>query len=224
MKNQIRAHIERNLKRKGASADHGEFASVLDHLTEEAEKEYDRLSASGKTDLESYRGAMEKIADESKRASVFLRPSEDAEGGEENAGAKKEGSDTLSAIEQTAHSVLWLLTIAAYLTVSLIFGHWEVTWLMFLSAAAGSIIIDIVFNMNRGHSLLDEWDNMVGVLWIVIVAVYFLVSFFTGKWAITWLIFIGGVILSVILDTVKSTLVKAAKKEDAENGGGENDE
>ena len=217
MREQIRSQVERNLVRKGASQNSALFRELADRLAGTAEEEYDRLSASGKTDVEAYRGAMQKISDESDKAAAALKgaggEATDKEKAESAQKEKKE--DSLSPIESAAHAVLWLLTVAAYLTVSFIFGHWNMTWLLFLTAAAGSVVIDVIFDMNRGHTLAEEWDNIVGIVWLGIVFIYFLISFLTGAWAITWAIFIAGAAISVILDAVKKSIIKNAAQNDA---------
>ena len=73
MKDKLRDHIERNLVRRGASKDSGEFVGIVDRLTGAAEEEYDRIVASGRTDLEAYRGAVEKVMPELNRSTVLLK-------------------------------------------------------------------------------------------------------------------------------------------------------
>ena len=232
MKEQIRSHVERNLIRKGAGADPQTLSAAVGRIASQAEAEYDRLVAGGKTDLEAYRGAMESVSEETEQAAATIKGSaqESEEAAEDKKGKKdkKEDAgekDTLSPVEQTAHAVLWLLTVAAYLAVSIIFGHWNATWLLFLSAAAGSIVIDVVFDINRGHTIVEEWDNVVGIVWLAVIFIYFAVSFLTKAWGITWVIFIGGVALTIILDNVKKALVRrSAQNADGADGGSDDEE
>ena len=139
MKDKLRDHIERNLIRRGAPKDAGEFLGIVDRLTSAAEEEYDRIVASGKTDLEAYRGAVEKVTPELNRSVVFLKGVGGESDGGESKNEKSEEKDpekeAISALESAAHAVLWLVTVAAYFAISFIFGHWNVTWIIFLSAA-----------------------------------------------------------------------------------------
>ena len=228
MKDKLRDHIERNLIRRGASKDAGEFLGIVDRLTAAAEEEYDRIAASGKTDLEAYRGAVEKVMPELTRSAVFLNGTvgeADGSASEDEKDAEKDPEkEAISALESTAHAVLWLITVAAYFAVSFIFGHWNITWLMFLSAAAGSVVINMVFALNRGRTIVDEWDNLNGIVWLVTIGIYFLVSFLTGKWAFTWLIFIAAIAASVILDAVKKTMVRSQGGDNSQDGGEGSDE
>ncbi|MBQ6263722.1 MAG: hypothetical protein IJK58_09430 [Clostridia bacterium] len=228
MKDKLRDHIERNLIRRGASKDAGEFLGIVDRLTAAAEEEYDRIAASGKTDLEAYRGAVEKVMPELNRSAVFLNGTvgeADGSASEDEKDAEKDPEkEAISALESTAHAVLWLITVAAYFAVSFIFGHWNITWLMFLSAAAGSVVINMVFALNRGRTIVDEWDNLNGIVWLVTIGIYFLVSFLTGKWAFTWLIFIAAIAASVILDAVKKTMVRSQGGDNSQDGGEGSDE
>lgn len=228
MKDKLRDHIERNLVRRGASKDAGEFAGIVDRLTGEAEAEYDRIVASGRTDLEAYRGAVEKVMPELNRSVVLLKGTgggTDADGSSDKKEEEKDPEkEAISALESTAHAVLWLVTVAAYFAISFIFGHWNITWIMFLSAAAGSVVINMVFALNRGRTIVDEWDNLNGIVWLLTIGVYFLVSFLTGKWAFTWLIFIAAIAATVILDAVKKTLVRSQGGDSSQDGGEGSDE
>ena len=222
MKDKLRDHIERSLLRRGALKDAAQFGETVDRLTGAAGDEYDRIIAAGKTDLEAYRGAVEKVTPELNRSVAFLKGTENGNGGADSVGAPPEKEkdpekEAISTLESTAHAVLWLVTVIAYFAVSFIFGHWNITWIMFLSAAAGSVVIDMVFSINRGKTILHEWDNLTEIVWLLTIAVYFLVSFLTGKWAYTWLIFIAAIAATVILDAVKKTLVRSRGGDSAEN-------
>ena len=225
MKDKLRDHIERSLIRRGAPKSAASFGEIVDRLTAAAEEEYDRIAASGRTDLEAYRGAVEKVTPELERSVDLLKG--DGKAAAEESGKEEEKDpekEAISALESTAHAVLWLVTVAAYFAISFIFGHWNITWIMFLSAAAGSVVINMVFALNRGHTIVDEWDNLNGIVWLVTIGVYFLVSFLTGKWAFTWLIFIAAIAASVILDAVKKTLVRSQGGESTQDGGEGSDE
>ncbi len=233
MKDKLRDHIERNLIRRGASKDADEFSGIVDRLTGEAEAEYDRVVASGKTDLEAYRGAVEKVMPELNRSAVLLK-GVDGKDGNEGENEKPEKKDpekeAISTLETAAHAVLWLVTVVAYFLISFIFKRWDITWIIFLSAAAGSVVINMVFALNKGRTIIDEWDNLSGIVWLITIGIYFLVSFLTGKWAFTWLIFIAAIAASVILDAVKKGLIRSKSTdgpqdgERSQNGGEESDE
>jgi hypothetical protein len=153
-------------------------------------------------------------------------------GGSKDEGEKEDGKkeekdpekETISALESAAHAILWLVTVVAYFAISFIFKRWDLTWLMFLSAAAGSVVINMVFALNRGRTIVDEWDNLNGIVWLLTIGVYFLVSILTGKWAFTWLIFIAAIAASVILDAVKKTMVRSQGGDSSQDGGEGSDE
>ena len=227
MKDKLRDHIERNLIRRGAPKDAARFSETVDRLTGAAEEEYDRIVSSGRTDLEAYRGATEKITPELDGSAALLKGVA-KEGGTEIKDEKNEEKDpekeAISAIETTAHAVLWLVTVIAYFVLSFISKRWDITWIIFLSAAAGSVVINMIFALNRGRTIVDEWDNLNGIVWLTVIGVYFLVSFLTGKWAFTWLIFIAAIAASFILDAVKKTIVRSSGGETSEDGGEGSDE
>ncbi|MBR6914814.1 MAG: hypothetical protein IKN36_00500, partial [Clostridia bacterium] len=132
MKDKLRDHIERSLLRRGALKDAAQFGETVDRLTGAAGDEYDRIIAAGKTDLEAYRGAVEKVTPELNRSVAFLKGTENGNGGADSVGAPAEKEkdpekEAISTLESTAHAVLWLVTVIAYFAVSFIFGHWNIT-------------------------------------------------------------------------------------------------
>ncbi len=54
-------------------------------------------------------------------------------------------------------------------------------------------------------------DALESAFWLIVVAIYLLVSFSTGAWHLTWLIFIGGAAISTLLDLLLQIF---SKKED----------
>lgn len=92
-------------------------------------------------------------------------------------------------------SVLWLTVVIAYLCVSIVTGLWHYTWLMFIGAAA----IQCLFATITAKSLGEKQSAIGGCVWLLIVFAYILVSLLTGRWDITWIIFIFGIALHSVV-------------------------
>lgn len=92
-------------------------------------------------------------------------------------------------------SVLWLTVVIAYLCISIVTKLWAYTWLMFVGAAAIQCLIAAV----TGKGLSEKQAAIGGFVWLLIVLAYVLVSLLTGRWDITWIIFIFGIALHSVV-------------------------
>lgn len=92
-------------------------------------------------------------------------------------------------------SVLWLTVVIAYLCISIVTKLWAYTWLMFVGAAAIQCLIAAV----TGKGLSEKQAAIGGFTWLLIVLAYVLVSIFTARWDITWIIFIFGIALHSVV-------------------------
>lgn len=92
-------------------------------------------------------------------------------------------------------SVLWLTVVIAYLCISIVTKLWAYTWLMFVGAAAIQCLIAAV----TGKGLSEKQAAIGGFTWLLIVLAYVLVSIFTTRWDITWIIFIFGIALHSVV-------------------------
>ena len=97
------------------------------------------------------------------------------------------------------NSVLWLGTVILYFLISMNFGHWHFTWLMFVSASVGSVIIDMLVSMEEGNRKA-ALEHLHGILWLCSVIVYFVFSFTFGRWGTSWLIFPAAALVSILLN------------------------
>lgn len=52
-------------------------------------------------------------------------------------------------LRKTVSSVLWMVTILAYLAISFLTMRWEITWLIFLIAIAADHILEALFDLNE---------------------------------------------------------------------------
>lgn len=82
-----------------------------------------------------------------------------------------------------ASSSMWSLIVVIYFLVSFLWGHWHLTWMLFLAGAALQCCITAwYYPKSRAKSLT-------GAAWCLVVIAYISLSFATFAWHITWIIF-----------------------------------
>lgn len=104
-------------------------------------------------------------------------------------------------------SALWIITVAAYFLISFAFGGWHITWVIFLIATAISNMLRAAFGFTTFYKALTS------ALWVLATAMYFIISFATGAWHISWLIFLFATVISNVLRAVfgRSSLQRVLK-------------
>ncbi len=172
-----------------------------DELAAEVEAEYERRVASGMAQIDAYKAVLANID----KIEALLRelPETEAEQAERRERmSRKEWNKKLSAVQGRLQSLWWLLTVIFYFWYSFTFGDWHLSWLTFLSSSIGSIIIDMLFDYNKGVPKKKVFGRLHGILWLAVVIAYFLISFASGDWHITWLIFIFGAVIESIVGVI----------------------
>lgn len=91
----------------------------------------------------------------------------------------------------------WLIIVAMYFLFSALTGMWYLSWVVFILGAAAMEIIKAALlregpNDQPGMYLERRRAAWVSALWLIIAALYFILSFATGAWYISWIIFIIG--------------------------------
>ncbi|MGN1345785.1 MAG: hypothetical protein ACI4V1_03310 [Eubacteriales bacterium] len=197
MKKELKKKIASICEEIGTAA----AAEQIDKLAERVDEEFERRVAEGKSELEAYREILSNV-DKIREMLESLPKTE-----EENEKKKREkNAKKVKAVLDSIEGCMWLLTVVAYFVISFTFGHWHMTWLIFLSSAIGSILLDMLRKYNRGVPLEKVMDQeLSGVLWLAIVIIYFLYSFTVGgmAWSYSWLIFILGAVIEVIRDGIR---------------------
>lgn len=173
-------------------------AEKIDELADEISAAFDKKVSDGQSELDAYRELLADVDKIREMLKSLPETEEEAEQKEREKNAKK-----VNALLDTIETCMWLLTPVLYLAVSFLFGHWHMTWLMFLSSAIGSVLFDMLRKYNKGI----PFDKVMhkefsGVLWLGIVITYFLYSFTVGgwAWAYSWLIFPLGAVIEIIRD------------------------
>lgn len=129
-------------------------------------------------------------------------------------GAKKSGSrekedddKPKSELGKSISGLIWAIGLAVYLIVSFLTMAWHITWVIFpLLGAVNALACALIPSENptaaqRNNRLKKGINSMI---WALGLALYFIISFATFAWYITWLIFpiIGAVqgLVGAILD------------------------
>lgn len=99
------------------------------------------------------------------------------------------------------NAALWCIMVAAYFIVSFFTMKWYITWVMFLIAAAATSLISLIFCGNDKKKIVGAIQ---GAFWCLVVAAYFMISFRTFAWHITWIIFLIGGAVSSLIDLITS--------------------
>ena len=112
-----------------------------------------------------------------------------------------------SELGKSVSSLIWAVGLAVYLIVSFLTGAWHITWVIFpILGAVNALVCALIPAENptalRRNSSLKKGIN--SMIWAIGLALYFIISFATMAWHITWLIFpiIGAVqgLVRAILD------------------------
>ena len=112
-----------------------------------------------------------------------------------------------SALGKSVSSLIWAIGLAVYLILSFLTGAWHITWVIFpILGAINALVCALIPAENptalRRNSSLKKGIN--SMIWAIGLALYFIISFATMAWHITWLIFpiIGAVqgLVRAILD------------------------
>ena len=125
-----------------------------------------------------------------------------------NSSNKKEDDDEpKSELGKSVSSLIWAVGLAVYLIVSFLTMAWHITWVIFpilgaINALACALIPAESPTAAQRNNRLRKGIN--GMIWAIGLALYFIISFATMAWYITWVIFpiIGAVqgLVRAILD------------------------
>ena len=176
----------------------------LDDVTRIMNDQYDKIVESGKTELDAYRAL---LADTEKIREMFnsIPKSEQKRNpqGESEKSSRKKKNKKEKGILDTIETSMWLLIVIFYFLFSMRFGHWNLSWLVFLWGSIGSVLIGMVKKYNRGESLRRTMKKGISkIMWLYIVIIYFAGSFIFGGWAVSWVIFLVGALAEVILNAI----------------------
>ncbi len=109
-------------------------------------------------------------------------------------------------------SLLWPIVVCVYLLYSFFVpGAWWYSWDIFIFAAAGSSLFRFFTVKSNRKARRSALSNFV---WTSTVAIYFVVSFLTDRWDVSWMIFVLAIAVSGIADTLAFPEVDDDDEED----------
>lgn len=122
----------------------------------------------------------------------------------------------IKAIKNAAIAVMWLLIVFFYFVISYP-NRFEFTWLIFILGAALTVGLNMVGNVIR-ISRNDDTESRIkllkkirsgvtAIMWLAIVFFYFMISFNSRGWGISWLIFILGAAAQIVVNTIFKVLI-----------------
>lgn len=210
MNERIKAHVEQLFL---GSAHTRQAADVKEELLANLQAKYEDMLNSGKSEDEAFNSAVSGIGDI--RSLLGETPQYDTH----QVSVKRQTSGVLKAVAIT----IMIFSIIPTIVLSEIFGN---TWLEFLAPitflsviAVGVGILIYAFSIGpkkyvKGDdTFVEEYKEKVSgnnrdarlkravssTLWTAIVALYFILSFMTGAWHVTWMIFIIGALVQNII-------------------------
>ena len=105
---------------------------------------------------------------------------------------RAEADEPKTALGKSISAFVWAIGLAVYLTVSFLTGAWHVSWVIFPILGAISNLICALLpaeNPLDGQQKRQLRKRTCDLIWAVGLAVYFLLSFATMAWYITWVVF-----------------------------------
>lgn len=105
---------------------------------------------------------------------------------------KEDSDEPKSEMGKSVSSLIWAIGLAVYLVLSFLTGAWHITWVIFpILGAVNALVCAMIPAENptalRRNSSLKKGIN--SMIWAIGLALYFIISFATVAWYITWLIF-----------------------------------
>lgn len=187
-------------------------AELREEILQNTLEKYDDLIADGKTPEEAYRAAVDGIGDISgliEPAYVPPRPPEqtavrvpagEAAARAEQAPPEDDELRRRRKLLNSAVGALWLAAVALYFLWSFASGKWHITWIVFLLTPCVTNLITAVFYWNVPEKRRKVRGCCIGAMWLLMVTAYFVLSFATGAWHITWIMFLIAAALSCMLN------------------------
>ena len=105
---------------------------------------------------------------------------------------KEDADEPKSEMGKSVSSLIWAIGLAVYLILSFLTMAWHITWVIFpILGAVNALVCAMIPAENptalRRNSRLKKGIN--SMIWAIGLALYFIISFATMAWYITWLIF-----------------------------------
>lgn len=110
----------------------------------------------------------------------------------EDGSREKDDDEPKSELGKSISGLIWAIGLAVYLIVSFLTMAWHITWVIFpILGSVNALACALIPGENptaaqRNNRLKKSVNSMI---WAIGLALYFIISFATMAWYITWLIF-----------------------------------
>ena len=113
----------------------------------------------------------------------------------EKFGFEAEEVSPKSELGKSISGLIWTIGLALYFLISFTTGAWYVTWVIFpILGAVDKLLNTLIVKNEAGYEVNISSGNKLhksvgSMIWAIGLAVYFIVSFATHAWYITWVLF-----------------------------------
>lgn len=191
----MKRELDRTVKQLCREAGSAAAAAKEDELKSSLEEQYEQRIRAGMSELDAYRDVLKNV--DQIRAMLLSLPKSEAE--EEQRKSEEDRKRSEKILDKIS-SCLWIGTLIAYFLISFGTGLWAYTWLIFLWSSIGQNILDMVKKLGRGKPKKKVLrSGLSSILWIGVVILYFVVSFGSGLWYLTWLLFPAATLVQILM-------------------------
>jgi hypothetical protein len=179
---------------------------LKEELLANLEEKYEDLLAAGYSEEDSYASVISGLGDaESLIASLSVEP--------EPAEIPYEEARTHTAQTVASSAFLYCIAVAAFLLVRMVFGNtlgWVAFWVT-AAFATGQVVYHYMTRPATQKPPVSKWSKKrrkqirgtaSGILWVVATMLYMLISFESGDWHISWIIFLLATIAQLVMNLV----------------------
>lgn len=92
-----------------------------------------------------------------------------------------------SELNKSVSGLVWAIGLAVYFIISFLTMAWYITWVIFPLTGAVASLVQVLLGDDSKKQLNK---GVGGLIWAIGLALYFIVSFATGAWYVTWVIFL----------------------------------
>jgi hypothetical protein len=200
MESRIHAHIDSLFS--GIAPD-ARVSEIKMELYMNTVDRYHDLLAEGKTTEDAFFGATERIGDvEEILASVGLPVAPQKQEKSDQKKRSPKGKTRKKILRAQGCHIITMLMLCLYFILSFATSAWHITWLIFLIMPALEnvycAIIDIIYAKAPDTLYIADpetkklQNHLSSAIWLIILIVYFIISFTFAHWHLTWLIFLLG--------------------------------
>jgi len=195
-----------------------------EEMIQNLQDKYRDLLSEGKDSESAYHIAISGIGDVSALLNELSR---------DESAVTLETARRKSAMLTAVAVMMYIVSVVPVILLSTLSNHWHgaiigVVIMFLLAAAATGLLIYNHMTKPKSFPAIDEEDRewrdesntqrsmrraISSALWAIIFVLYFVISFSTGAWHITWVIFIAGSAVEAIIETILHVLRGRDRKE-----------